>query len=417
MRVVTGLDITHLHEGSRGGVGGRRERLRSTLVITEIMASIVLLISAGLLIRALLRIQDTDPGFRSDGVLTMRTSLPMPKYEKTARRTAFYSSVISGIHQLPGVTHAAYTSFLPMVMRGGVWPVIIEGQPRREGDFQHASMRFITPEFFSTMGIPLLRGRAVSESDTLDRPLTAVVSESFVRKYWPHENPLGRKFEIAESMRTVVGVVGNVRVRGLERSSEPQVYLPYRQMPDNSFTWYAPKDLVIRSSVDRGKLMPAIRRIIAAADPEQPISDVQTLSAIVHAETTPRLVQLRVLGTFAAIAFVLAGIGIHGLLAFAVSNRAQEIGVRVAMGALPGDILGMIMREGFMLAAIGIAFGVAVACAAAQSMQTLLAGVRPDDLLTFSAAIALALLMTIIGSFLPAMRAVCVDPMTAIRAE
>jgi predicted permease len=225
LRVCKGVDVRHLHEGSRGGVGGRRERLRSTLVV-------VLLISAGLLIRARLRIQETDPGFRSGRLLTMRTSLPMPKYEKTATRAAFYSSVISGLTQLPGVKDAAYTSFLPMVMRGGVWPVTIEGQPRRDGDFRHASMRFVTPKFFSTLGIPLLMGRAVSESDTLDKPLTAVVSESFVQQYWPHENPLDRKFEIAESMRTVTGVVGNVRVRGLERSSEPQVYLPYRQVPD-----------------------------------------------------------------------------------------------------------------------------------------------------------------------------------------
>lgn len=347
----------------------------------------------------------------------MRTTLPWPKYEKTARRIAFYSTVVAGVRQLPGVKAVAYTSFLPMVMRGGIWPVTIEGQPHGEAGFRLASARFVTPGFFATMGVPLVMGRDVSDSDTLDRPLAAVVSESFVRRYWPHENPLGHKFQFGELVRTVVGVVGNVRVRGLERGSEPQVYLPYRQVADGWFPSYTPKDLAVRSSVDPETLMPAIRRIIASADPQQPISDVQTLRAIIDAETTPRVLQLRVLSTFAAVAFVLAAIGIHGLLSFAVSNRAQEIGVRVAMGAEARDILTMVMREGLALAAIGIVLGITVAYAAARAMQALLAGVTPHDLGTFSAGVALALAMTLIGSFIPAMRAVRVDPMTAIRAD
>ncbi len=417
LRVCAGVDVAGLHEGSRGGIGGRRERLRATLVVAEVAASVVLLISAGLLIRALLRIEKIDPGFRADGVLTMRTSLPMPKYENTARRVAFYSSVLSGIRQIPGVKDAAYTSFLPLVMRGGIWPVTIQGQAPRDPGFRQVSMRFITPGFFPTMGIPLLAGRDVSDADTLHTRMAAVVSESFVHKYWPHENPLGREFQVAFSVRSVVGVVGNVRVRGLERSSEPQVYLPYRQVPDGSIIWYAPKDLVVRSSLDTRALLPAIRRIVAKADPQQPISDVQTLAGIVDAETTPRLIQLRMLGTFAALALLLAAIGIHGLLSFAVSNRKQEIGVRVAMGARSSDIVGMVMREGFALAIGGIVFGVALAYAAARGMQALLAGVKPDDGITFSAAIAVALVMTLLGSLLPALRAMRLDPMAAIRAD
>ncbi len=415
LRACAGVDVTGLQEGSRGGVGGRRERLRSALVIAEVTASVVLLVSAGLLIRALLRVEGTDPGFRAEGVLTMRTSLPMPKYESTARRTAFYSSVISGIRQLPGVTGVAYTSFLPMVLHGGIWPVAIEGQGLSDPGFRMASSRFITPEFFSTMGIPVLMGRGVSEADTLDKPTIAVVSESFVHRYWPHQNPLGRKFHFLELTCTVAGVVGNVRVRGPERGSEPQVYLAYRQMPDDSFIWYAPKDLVVRSSGDARALMSAIRQIVSKADPEQPISDVQMLTDIIDAETTPRRVQLLVLGTFAAIAFVLAGIGIHGLLSFAVSSRRQEIGVRVAVGARGSDILGMIMREGFALAAAGTVLGVALAYGAARAMEAMLAGIRPNDLAAFSAAVALALTMTLLGSFLPARRAARLDPMTAIR--
>ena len=267
------------------------------------------------------------------------------------------------------------------------------------------------------MAIPLLAGRDVSESDTQQTVDTAVVSESFVRRYWPDQSALGRHFRFAEKERTVVGVVGDVRVRGLERSSEPQVYLPYKQLPDAAWTWYAPKDLAIRMSGDPDSILPAVRRIIAEADPEQPISDVQTLSDIVHRDSAPRAVQVRVLGGFALLAFLLAGVGIHGLLSFAVSSRAQEIGVRIAMGARSGNIFGMVLREGAVLCAAGVVVGLALAYAAAIAMQSVLAGVKPADPPTFIAGICLAALMTFAGSLLPALRAIRVDPISVIRIE
>jgi len=409
-------DLSGLREGARAG-GGRRERLRSALVIAEVAASVVLLVSAGLLMRALWRIQAIDPGFRGDGVLTLRTALPMPKYEATARRTEFYQRVLSEVRSLPGVSSAAYISFLPMAMRGGIWPVSIEGQVVQRTESHTASMRFITPEFFSTLGIPLHLGRDVSESDTVTSPFAAVVSQSFVRRYWPDRNPLGRHFQLAFHDRMVVGVAGDIRVRGLERTSEPQVYLPYRQVPDGYFSFYAPKDLVIRSAAAPAMLVSAVREIIHDADREQPISDVRTMGEIVEEETASRSLQLRVLGAFAAIAILLAGIGIHGLLSFAVSQRAQEIGVRIALGARPGDILAMVLRQSVLLAASGVALGVALAYAAGRGMEALLAGVKPGDAAALWAAVGLCVVMTLAGSLLPALRAVRVDPISVIRSE
>jgi len=211
--------------------------------------------------------------------------------------------------------------------------------------------------------------------------------------------------------------VGDVRVRGLETTSEPQVYLPCEQVPDASLIAYTPKDLVVRSSADSAVLLPALRRVIAGADPQQPISDVRTLSDIVGAETAPRSVQVRVLGSFAAVAVLLAGIGIHGLLAFAVSNRAQEIGVRMALGARRNDILRLVLRQGLVPAAAGTLAGVALAYAAGRALEALLAGVSPRDATAFLAAVALAFVMTIAGSLGPALRAARVDPLAAIRVE
>jgi len=304
-----------------------------------------------------------------------------------------------------------------MVWGGGIWPVDINGQVVERTASHTVSMRYITPEFFSTLQIPLVLGRAIGESDTLDRQFVAVVSQSFARRYWPDQNPLGRHFQMAFHDRMVVGVVGDVRVRGLEQESEPQTYLSYQQVMDGNFVFYAPRNLAVRTSGSPSALAPAIRRIIRSVDPEQPISDVQTLQQIVESRTASRTVQVRVLGAFAAIAFLLAAIGIHGLLSFAVSQRNREIGVRMALGAASGDILRMVMRQGVWVALAGVVPGLALAYVAARLMQALLAGIQPGDLPTFLSAAGLCLVMTLVGSFLPALRAVRIDPMTAIRTE
>ncbi|MBV8551556.1 MAG: ABC transporter permease [Acidobacteriaceae bacterium] len=418
VRVAAEASAPGLQEGSRQGVGGRKERLRSILVVAEVAISLILLVSSGLLLRALWRLQQVNPGFEAHNVLTMRMALPMPKYEPTARRTQFYTAVLSKIRELPGVSGAGYTSFLPIIHQGGIWPVTIAGQPKNiDRAFHQASLRFVTPGFLETMQIPLLRGRLVQESDTDKTQTVAVVSNSFVTQYWPNQDPIGRQFDFALDVRTIVGVVGDVRVRGIERISEPQVYLPYKQVQDGNLPWYAPKDLVVRYSGDSAKLLPAIRRIVAEADAEQPISSVQTLSEIVEAETTPRLIQLRVLGGFAFIAILLAGTGIHGLLSFTVTNRSQEIGVRIAVGAQRSDVLGMVLRESAFLALAGIVVGVVFAYAAGRTLQSLLAGVPPVDGPAYAAAVTLALCMILVGSVWPALRALRIDPIAAIRVE
>ncbi|HEY7159965.1 MAG TPA: FtsX-like permease family protein, partial [Acidobacteriota bacterium] len=276
---------------------------------------------------------------------------------------------------------------------------------------------YITPGFFDTLRIPIIEGRDVSESDTMDSPLVAVVSKSFADKYFPGQNALEHKFKVALGERRIVGIVGNIRVRGLETSSEPQIYLPNQQVPDGAIIGYTPKALVIRASSNALSLMPSIRQIIRKADPDQPISDVQMLSDVVESETAPRGTQLRVIGVFAGIAILLAGIGIHGLLSYAVSQRTQEFGVRIALGAQSSEILKMVLRDGVILAATGIVVGALLAFAAGKTMEALLAGVKPADPTTFLIAISLALIMTIAGSLLPARRAVRVDPTTALRTE
>jgi predicted permease len=406
-----------LQEGGRGGVGGRREHVRSALVVAEVTASVVLLVCCGLLLRALWRVQGVDPGFRTDGVLTVRTALPLPRYGRVAAREQFYARVLSDVRALPGVADAAYISYLPMAMRGGVWPVILPGVADDPGTRPLASLRFVTPGFFSALGIPLRAGRDVRESDTREAPPVAVVSESMVRRYWPGQDPIGRQFQFGLALRTVVGVVGDVRVRGLERTSEPQVYLSSKQVQDNSIIGYTPQDLVIRAQGDPMRLVPAIREAVRHADPQQPVSGVRLLSDIVAGETAPRRVQVRVLAAFAATALALAAVGLHGLLSFAVSSRVQEIGVRIALGARASHILGMVLRDALAMAAMGVGLGLALAYAAGRSMEALLAGVHPGDAVTLLGAVGLSVAMTLAGSLVPALRAVGVDPLTAMRVE
>jgi putative ABC transport system permease protein len=353
----------------------------------------------------------------------MRLNLPLPEYGPQAARVQFYRRVIEDIERVRGVAGAALTSFLPMTMRGGVWGVYLPGQPLDPGAAaQGALVRYITPRYFDVMGIPLRAGRRFDDRDALDADQTAIVSETFGRRLWPGESPIGRRFVLMGTERTIVGIVGEVKIRGLERQSEPQLYLPHAQQPDNSFVSYTPRDLAVRAvqgprAEPGGSLAASIRQIVAKADPRLPVSDVRPLSTILANETEARSVQARVLGGFAAISCVLAAVGLHGLLAFVVSSRTREIGVRVALGARRGDILAMIVVRGFRLAAIGALVGVAVAYLAARSVRPLLAGIDPADSMTIGAAVLLSLVMTLAGSLRPALTAARTDPMQATKAE
>jgi putative ABC transport system permease protein len=411
----TGLEA--LREGVRSG-GGRRQRLRNVLVGVEVAVSVVLLISSGLLIRAVWRVQAVDPGFVPERVITLQTALPRPKYDLTLRRVQFHDRVLREVRALPGVQSAAYITGLPMVMTGRVTGIVIPGREvDRAFRSQAVSVRFITPQYFRTMGIPMLRGRDIEDTDVRGRTPTAVVSDAFARRYWPDQDAIGRTFEARGQVRTVVGVVGDVRVRGLERQSEPQLYLPGAQVPDTAFINDDLKDLVISYAGATGPLLGAVRRIVAGVDPEQPISNVRTMEDVLAGETATRRAQLRVLGALAAIALVLSGIGIYGLLAYTVAQRSREIGVRMALGAQPAGVARMIVSQGMKLALVGMVPGVLGAWLAARGMRALLVGVAPADPATIVVAVGLVLVMTLAGSFLPVRRAVRVNPMVALRVD
>jgi len=386
-----------------------------------------LLVTAGLLMRALWRVQSLDPGFRADSVIGVQAPLPMSRYALASARNDFYSSVLSQVRAISGVSNVAFISSLPMEQGGGIWPVSVPGteaDERNDSGTNTSAMRIVTPGYFATMGIPVENGRDFADSDNLEAPHVAIISQSFAKKYWPNQNPIGRTFHFAmndfkfgQTDRTVVGVVGNVRFRGLERQSEPQVYLSSRQLPDNTSTFYAPKELVVRTSSGMPPLGPVIRRIIHDKDPELPISAVRTLRDVIDRQTAPRSVQLRLIGAFAVLSLVLAGVGIHGLLSFAVGQRTAEFGVRIALGAQSRDILAIVLREGAMLAGFGGIVGLVVSYYAGRALQTLLAGVAPFDPATVGGACLVALTMTLSGSLLPAIRAMRTDPTMAIRGE
>ena len=417
LRVGGRTGFQALREGARSG-GGRKQRLRHALVALEVAMSVLLLVSSGLLIRAVWRVQSVDPGFAPDGVSTLRTALPRPKYDLTQRRLQFYNRVLTDVRALPGVQSAAYISGLPMVMTGRIAGIVVPGReesPTFRSDI--ASIRFVTPQYFRTMGIPVLRGRDVEDGDLRGRGPVAVISESFAKQYWPGADAIGRTFKARDEIRTVVGIVGDVKVRGLERTNEPQLYVPAGQVADTAFANDDPKELVIRYSGGTDALIPAVRRIVRAADPEQPISDVRTLENVVAGETATRRAQLRVLGALAAIALLLSGVGVYGLLAYSVAQRSREIGIRMALGGQPAGVARMVVSQGMTLAALGIIPGVAAAYMVARAMRALLFGIAPADPVTVMVAVGLVLLMTLAGSFLPALRAVRVSPMLALKAD
>jgi predicted permease len=405
-----------LRDTNRAG-GGRKQRARAVLVAVEVAVSVALLITSGLLMRAVWRVQAIDSGIAPANVLTLRTALPRPKYDSPLGRSRFYDRVLADVRALPGVESAAFTSGLPMVVTGLVTGVRVPGQDDRAGRTNVVSHRWVTSQYFKTMGIPLRRGRDIEDADTRDRAWVAVVSESFVERYWPGQDPIGKTFEHRGDVRTVVGVAGNVKVRGLERNNEPQLYLPSQQIADARPATFDPKDLVIRHGGETDALVSTVRAIVRAADPEQPISDVRAMSAVLAGDTAPRHAQLQVLGVVAAVAVLLSGVGIFGLLAYTVAQRAQEIGVRLALGAAPAQVGRMIFASGMRLAVIGIVPGALGAYAAARGMSALLFGVAPGDVATFVTAIGLTLVMTFVGSLVPVLRAVRVSPMSALRTE
>jgi hypothetical protein len=280
-----------------------------------------------------------------------------------------------------------------------------------------AHTRFITPDYFRTLGIPLVRGRDLTERDDQSSSArVAIVGKSLAERLWPGQDAVGRRLMFADVDWEVAGVVGDVAVRGLEQPAIPQAYFPAGRVPPG-LEFYAPKDLVIRTTGQPAALGPALRRIVHDINPEQAVSDIRPLDHIVDSQTSPRRVQVTVLGMFALLAFVLAAIGVYGLLSFAVSTRRREVGVRMALGASRREVLAMFLRQGFVLGLSGVGIGVLVAYAAGRGMSALLFGVAPGDPPIYLAAVAVALLMTFAGSLRPAVSAARIDPLITMQSD
>jgi predicted permease len=401
---------------SRTGMGKGSSRLRSALVLAEVAGTVTLLVAAGLLVKALLRVEALDPGFRTEGILTLRTALPSPRYESADRRRAFYSRVMNDARALPGVTSVAYVSYQPMERASGRLDVLAPGVADDPLSAPQAVIHFATPGYFDTLGIPIKAGRDFSDQDDAASQRVTVISESLAQRLWPGQDPLGRRVKVMRVDWTVIGVAGSIFVRSLEEAIDPQIYFPSEQLGSTS-TYYAPKDLIVRTSGDPLALAPALRKVVRDADADQAVSDVKLLKDVVGAQTAPRRDQLLVLGAFAVIAFLLAGVGIHGLLSFTVSSRTQEIGVRMALGAARSAILSMFLRQGFVLGLVGVVIALPLAYTAAQGMGALLFGVEPWDPTTYAASAIVAMAMTLAGSVRPAVRAAVIDPIKTIRTE
>jgi predicted permease len=399
---------------SRGGspVG----RLRSALVLAEVAATVILLVGGGLLVKAMWRVQSVDLGFHADGVLTLRTNLPFLKYPNYAVRRNFYDRVLSGTRALPGVVSVGYTTGLPLVLGGGISMITVPGIVDDPALAPRASVRSVTPDYFATMRIPLRRGRFVDGRDNATTAPVAVISEGLAHRLWPDQDPIGRQFVTFNHTRTVVGVAGDIVVRGLERMSEPQVYLSPEQLAPFS-VFYAPRDLVVRASGDAMALAPAIGKIIHDADPEQPITNLQLFDDIVAQQTASRRDQLLVLGLFATVAFLLAAVGIYGLLSYTVQSRTREVGVRIALGAAPSLIVQMFLQQGVVLGVMGVAVAMPIAYAAGRTMNALLFGLSAADPSVYLLAAGIAVVMTIASSVIPAVRAAGIDPAITIRNE
>jgi predicted permease len=378
----------------------------------------VLLVAAGLLLRTLANLRQLDLGFRPDNVLTLRTTLPRDKYSDPQRREAFYQRVITGVRALPGVTGAAYASNVPFQTLGNTNGYRIDSGVDNPEAVRDALFRVATGDYLRTLGVELVAGRLFGDHDGGSAPAVVVVNETLARRHWPDGTAVGHRITFSPPDRepkwyTIVGVVRDVRERGYIREMKPGVYLPFAQALD---TWALPETLVVRSA-DPAALTSAVRRTIVDADPEQPVSAMRTLQEVVDLDVADRHQQLTLIGAFAALAVLLASIGLYGLLAYRVAERRREIGVRMALGATRGRILRSVVRQGLTLTGAGVGAGLVLALAATRTLQALLYGVRSTDPRTLAAAAGLFVLVGVTASALPAMRAARVDPIRALRDE
>jgi len=404
-------------KSGRNTEGKRPKRLRGMLVICETAFSLLLVAGAGLLIRSFAQILKVDPGFRPDGVLTMRISLPDATYSKPEQIRAFYSGLLDRVQRIPGVQDAGAVTGLPLSGQGGSGTTTIDTQlVPLENRTPEADLRTATPGYFKAMSIPLVRGRYFEPRDTDGTPNVAIVDESLAETYWPGQDPIGKRVHFGDLQskspwRTIVGVVRHVHNRTLEARSRVELYVPEDQVPFNGMT------LAIRTSGNPMNLVPTIQREVASIDPDLPIYRVRTMNEVMGESLQRRRLALTLLAGFAGLALLLAAIGIYGVTSYGVAQRKTEIGVRMALGANRSQVLGLIMRSGMTTIAIGLILGVVLSLALTRLMSGLLFSVHASDPLALAGAAFVLVLAALVAIFIPARRATKVNPMSALRYE
>lgn len=417
---VSKVDLNDvLKEGARGSAGGRRKGFRNLLVAGEVALSLILLVESGLLLESLAKLRGLNPGFRADHVLAVMIQAPDTKYRDFDRRSAFFEQILQRVRALPGVQAAGITSALPLTWAGGTNGFTPEGMALDPRVAYDANNRVVTPGYFETMQIPLVRGRLFDQRDGEHAPLVAIINETMAKKFWGNEDPIGKRFRLGDPQEKspwmrIVGVVHDVHQMALDEPPRQEMYFPYWQSKDN---WMWLRGLVVRTSGDPMQLAGAVRNAVWSIDRDQPVSNLMTLEDLLDQQVIDRRMQTLLLGSLAALALILACVGIYGVLAYLVTQRTQEIGVRIALGAKSSDILQTVAGQGMLLAGIGIASGLVASLALSRALRSFLYGITATDPLTYCAATAAFSLVALIACYIPARRASKVDAMVALRYE
>jgi putative ABC transport system permease protein len=404
-----------LKEGSRGSMGSAgSKRTRSVLVALEVALSLVLLVGAGLMIKSFIRLQQTNLGFNPENVLTVNLTLPESRYPEERQQASFFEVALARLQSVSGVQSAGATTSLPLTLSVNGSDFRIEGHPDPEpGKELIINMSSVSPGYFHTLGVPIMKGRDFSDRDNKDAPEAAVINNDLARTYFPNEDPIGKrmKFTDAESWISIVGVTGDVKQLGQDIGVKPEIYFPYLQVPAASMS------VVVRTANGPLSLTGAVKTQIQIIDKDLPIDDVKTMQQLLANSNSGRRFNLILLTGFALVALVLAMVGIYGVMSYTVAQRTHEIGIRVAVGAQSRDVFRMVIGQGMVLALVGVAFGLAGAFALTRLMTSMLFGVEPTDPATF---ISIAVLLTgvaLLACYIPGRRATKVDPLVALRYE
>ncbi len=405
--------------GGRGVTAGTK--LRRAIVVFEVALSLVLLIGAGLMIQTLFRLHQQYSVLEPERILTLRTRLPREKYPEKRQRTAFYQQVLERVKHLPGVVAAGYTTSVPLAWKGGTSGFFPEGTKEPiPGLSYDANHRQVSADYLKAMKISLLQGRHFDDRDTEQSLPVAIVNETMARQYWPGESALDKRIKLADPdeglpWHTVVGIAADVRQMGLEEPVKAEMYLPHAQV--RTQPWFAPRDLAIRTTGNPYDLIAGVRAAVQAVDPNQPVSSVSTMDELLGEETAQRRTGMILLTSFAALALLLASVGIYGVLAYFVVEHTGEIGVRLALGATPGNIVALVVSKGMRLTLLGVGLGLAASFALTRLIASLLFGVKALDLFTFTAVSLLLAGVALLACWLPARRAAKTDPLVALRYE